>query len=193
MRRNFSGTIALSGSIANGASILAAQAMGADLAYMRHALHRHAEANASPTYKQMLVDTAASDIVYSSLFTGVHGNYLGPSIVGAGLDPKNLPEGDKTKMSFGSGGSSKSKAWRDIWGAGQGVGSINDIPTVADCVAPAGGVCSRCSGAVRAHVRRCTVAGCAVGRRNGYRLPAITWFCTPHRRAGALGRDACRR
>ena len=135
VRRLFPGTIALSGAIANGASILAAQAMGADLAYIGTRFIATREANARPEYKQMLVDTAASDIVYSSLFTGVLGNYLGPSIVGAGLDPKNLPAGDKTKMSFGSGGSSKSKAWRDIWGAGQGVGSIGDIPSVAECVA----------------------------------------------------------
>lgn len=135
VRRLFSGTIALSGSIANGASILAAQAMGADLAYIGTRFIATQEANASPAYKKMLVDTGAGDIVYSSLFTGVRGNYLGPSIVAAGLDPRNLPEGDKTTMSFGSGGSSKSKAWRDIWGAGQGVGSIHDVPTVADCVA----------------------------------------------------------
>lgn len=134
VRRLFSGTIALSGSIANGASILAAQAMGADLAYIGTRFIATQEANASPAYKKMLVDTRAGDIVYSSLFTGVLGNYLGPSIVAAGLDPRNLPEGDKTTMSFGSGGSHKSKAWRDIWGAGQGVGSIHDVPTVADCV-----------------------------------------------------------
>jgi nitronate monooxygenase len=135
VRRQFPGTIALSGAIANGASILAAQAMGADLAYLGTRFIATREANANPEYKKMLVDTAAGDIVYSSLFTGVHGNYLGPSIAASGLDPKNLPEGDKTKMSFGSGGSSKNKVWRDIWGAGQGVGSIHDVPTVADCVA----------------------------------------------------------
>jgi nitronate monooxygenase len=135
VRRRFSGTIALSGAIANGASILAAQAMGADLAYIGTRFVATREANASPAYKQMLVDTAANDIVYSSLFTGVHGNYLGPSIAASGLDPKNLPEGDKSKMSFGSGGSSKNKVWRDIWGAGQGVGSIDDIPSVEECVA----------------------------------------------------------
>ncbi len=131
----FKGTIALSGAIANGASVLAAQAAGADLAYIGTRFIATKEANARPEYKQMLVETSASDIVYSSLFTGVHGNYLGPSIVNSGLDPKNLPEGSKTTMSFGSGGSSKSKAWRDIWGAGQGVGSIGEVMSVADAVA----------------------------------------------------------
>jgi nitronate monooxygenase len=135
VRRRFSGTIALSGAIANGASILAAQAMGADLAYVGTRFVATQEANAQPEYKQMLVEASAGDIVYSSLFSGVHGNYLGPSIVAAGLDPKSLPEGDKSKMSFGSGGSSRSKVWRDIWGAGQGVGSIIDVPDVAECVA----------------------------------------------------------
>lgn len=135
VKRWFKGTIALSGAIANGASILAAQAAGADLAYIGTRFIATQEANARPEYKQMLVDTAASDIVYSSLFTGVHGNYLGPSIVASGLDPKNLPEGSKTAMSFGSGGTSKNKVWRDIWGAGQGVGSISEIMSVAECVA----------------------------------------------------------
>lgn len=135
VRKRFTGTIALSGAIANGASILAAQAMGADLAYMGTRFIATREANAKADYKQMLVETAAGDIVYSSLFTGVQGNYLGPSIAAAGLDPKNLPQADKSTMNFGSGGDSKSKAWRDIWGAGQGVGSIADVPSVADCVA----------------------------------------------------------
>jgi nitronate monooxygenase len=134
VRRFYQGTVVLSGAIANGRGILAAQAIGADLAYMGTRFIATNEANASPEYKQMLVDTAASDIVYSSLFTGVHGNYLKPSIVKAGLDPDNLPEADKSKMSFGSGGSSKSKAWRDIWGAGQGVGSIHEILPVAELV-----------------------------------------------------------
>jgi nitronate monooxygenase len=134
VRRWFKGTIALSGAIANGAAILAAQAMGADLAYMGTRFIATREANALPEYKRMLVETTAKDIVYSSLFTGVHGNYLRPSIVAAGLDPDNLPASDKSKMNFGSGGSSRSKAWRDIWGAGQGVGSISDVPSVADCV-----------------------------------------------------------
>ncbi|KAB2913994.1 MAG: nitronate monooxygenase [Hyphomicrobiaceae bacterium] len=135
VRQRFPGTIALSGAIANGASILAAQAMGADLAYIGTRFVATHEANAQPEYKKMLVDAAASDIVYSSLFSGVHGNYLAPSITAAGLDPRNLPEGDKSKMSFGSGGSSKSRVWRDIWGAGQGVGSIADVPSIAECVA----------------------------------------------------------
>ncbi|MFN4275425.1 MAG: NAD(P)H-dependent flavin oxidoreductase [Ferrovibrio sp.] len=135
VREFFDGPIALSGSITRGNQVLAAQAMGADFAYIGTRFIATQEANAVPEYKQMLVDTAANDIVYSSLFTGVHGNYLKPSIVNAGLDPDNLPEADKNTMSFGSGGSSKSKAWRDIWGAGQGVGSIKDVPSVADLVA----------------------------------------------------------
>lgn len=135
IREFFDGPIALSGSITRGNQVLAAQAMGADFAYIGTRFIATQEANAVPEYKQMLVDTAANDIVYSSLFTGVHGNYLKPSIAQAGLDPDNLPEADKNTMSFGSGGSSKSKAWRDIWGAGQGVGSIHDVPTVADLVA----------------------------------------------------------
>ena len=134
IRRFYQGTIALSGAIANGRAILAAQAIGADLAYMGTRFIATHEANAQPQYKQMLVDTAAQDIVYSSLFTGVHGNYLKPSIVNAGLDPDNLPAADKTTMSFGPGGSSKSKAWRDIWGAGQGVGSIEQVLPVAELV-----------------------------------------------------------
>ena len=88
-----------------------------------------------PGYKDMIVDSAASDIVYSNLFTGVHGNYLAPSIAAAGLDPANLPQSDKSKMNFGSGGNMKQKAWRDIWGAGQGVGQVADAPTVADLIA----------------------------------------------------------
>ncbi|KAB2919782.1 MAG: nitronate monooxygenase [Hyphomicrobiaceae bacterium] len=135
VRQWFKGTIALSGAIANGASILSAQAMGADLAYMGTRFIATREANAKPEYKRMLVEASASDIVYSSLFTGVHGNYLKPSIAAAGLDPDNLPEGDKTKMDFGSGGNMKSKAWRDIWGAGQGVGSIGEVVSVEECVA----------------------------------------------------------
>ncbi|WP_298726090.1 nitronate monooxygenase family protein [uncultured Ferrovibrio sp.] len=135
VRQFFDGPVVLSGSITNGNQILAAQAMGADFAYMGTRFIATKEANAQPEYKQMLVDTSASDIVYSSLFTGVHGNYLKPSIAKAGLDPDNLPEADKSTMSFGSGGSSKSKIWRDIWGAGQGVGSIHDIPSVSELVA----------------------------------------------------------
>ena len=134
VREWFKGTIAVSGSIASGGSILAAQAMGADLAYIGTRFIATEEANADPRYKQMLIDTTANDIVYSNLFTGVHGNYLAPSISAAGLDPANLPESDKSKMDFGSGGNMAKKAWRDIWGAGQGVGQIKDSPKVADVV-----------------------------------------------------------
>lgn len=135
VRAWFDKTILLSGSIANGASVLAAQAMGADLAYLGTRFIASTEANADPRYKQMLVDAVAHDIIYSNLFTGVHGNYLGPSITAAGLDPANLPEADKSKMNFGSGGNTEKKAWRDIWGAGQGVGQIQDVVPVADIVA----------------------------------------------------------
>ena len=134
IRDFYDGPIILSGSIAKGEQILAAQAMGADLAYMGTRFISTHEANADEAYKQMLVDTRADDIVYSNLFTGVHGNYLKPSIQNAGMDPNNLPEGDKSSMKFGSGGSNKSKAWRDIWGAGQGVGSIGAITSTAEAV-----------------------------------------------------------
>lgn len=134
IRRIFKGPIALAGAIANGQSILAAQALGADFAYMGTRFIATQEANAVDAYKQMLVDTRAEDIVYSSLFTGVPGNYLKPSIAAAGMDPDNLPSADKSKMDFGSGGNSAAKAWRDIWGAGQGVGSIDSVPSVAALV-----------------------------------------------------------
>jgi nitronate monooxygenase len=134
IRRIFQGPIALAGAIANGRAILAAQAMGADFAYMGTRFIATQEANAVDAYKQMLVDTRAEDIVYSSLFTGVPGNYLKPSIAAAGMDPDNLPSADKSKMDFGSGGNSAAKAWRDIWGAGQGVGSIDSVPSVATLV-----------------------------------------------------------
>lgn len=134
IRAFYDGPIILSGSITKGEQILAAQAMGADLAYMGTRFIATHEANADAAYKQMLVETTADDIVYSNLFTGVHGNYLKPSIVNAGMDPDNLPEGDKSSMKFGSGGSSKSKAWRDIWGAGQGVGSIAAVTSTAEAV-----------------------------------------------------------
>jgi nitronate monooxygenase len=104
------------------------------MAYMGTRFIATAEANADPAYKAALVEHAAHDIVYSNLFTGVHGNYLGPSIVAAGLDPDNLPQSDKTKMNFGSGGNTKAKAWRDIWGSGQGIGQIADAPPVAELV-----------------------------------------------------------
>ncbi len=137
VRRIFDGTIALSGAIATGKSILAAQALGADLAYMGTRFVATREANAADAYKQMIVDSAAADIVYSPLFTGVHGNYLKASIAAAGLDPDNLPTADKHKMNFASG-TAKAKAWRDIWGAGQGVGSMHDVPAVAELVARLG-------------------------------------------------------
>jgi nitronate monooxygenase len=135
VREWFDGPVLLSGAIATGDGVLAAQAMGADLAYLGSAFIATIEANADPAYKQALVDYAASDIVYTNLFTGVHGNYLKPSIEAAGMDPDNLPESDPSKMNFGSGGSSKSKAWKDIWGCGQGINAIKTIAPVADFVA----------------------------------------------------------
>ncbi len=135
LRQWFSGPIALSGAISNGSAVLAAQALGADLAYIGSLFIAAHEANAQDGYKRMIVESHASDIVYSNLFTGVHGNYLRPSIVAAGLDPDNLPESDATKMSFGSGGSSKAKAWRDIWGCGQGVGAVDAVAPAAEQVA----------------------------------------------------------
>ena len=135
LRTFWDGPIALSGSIANGRSILAAQALGADFAYMGTRFIATKEANAAEAYKRALTEAhGGGDIVYTNLFTGVHGNYLRSSILAAGLDPENLPQSDKTKMNFGSGGNTKQKAWRDIWGAGQGVGQIEDIPTVAELV-----------------------------------------------------------
>ncbi|MBN9530816.1 MAG: nitronate monooxygenase [Alphaproteobacteria bacterium] len=134
MREIFDGPIALSGAIADGRGILGAQAIGADLAYMGTRFIATKEANASEAYKQALVDSTADEIVYSPLFTGVHGNYLRRSIVNAGLDPDNLPTADKTTMNFGSGGNTDAKAWRDIWGAGQSVAGITDVPTVAELV-----------------------------------------------------------
>ena len=131
-RRLFDGPIVLSGAIANGGSILAAQAMGADLAYLGTRFIATREAHASDAYKQAIVNASASDIVYTNLFTGVHGNYIRESIVNAGLDPDALPESDKSKMNFAG---DKAKAWKDIWGAGQGVGLMNDVPDVAELVA----------------------------------------------------------
>jgi nitronate monooxygenase len=133
VRRFFSGPLVLSGAIASGGGVLAAQAMGADLAYVGTRFIASREAHAVPEYKQALVDSAAADIIYSDLFSGVHGNYLRASIVRAGLDPDHLPPGDKRAMDFKSGGS-KTKTWKDIWGAGQGVGLIDDIPTTAEIV-----------------------------------------------------------
>ncbi|OYY64275.1 nitronate monooxygenase family protein [Sphingomonas sp. 28-62-11] len=131
IRQWFDGPLALSGSIANGSAILAAQAMGADLAYIGSAFIATDEANADAAYKQSIVDSKASDIVYSNLFTGVHGNYLRSSIEAAGLDPDNLPEGDLSTMNFGGDNGSKAKAWRDIWGSGQGIGVVNAVESVA--------------------------------------------------------------
>ena len=134
VRETFDGTIILSGSMSRGNDALAAQAIGADLAYIGTRFIATREANAPEGYKQMIVDSAAKDIVYTSLFTGVHGSYLRGSIVNAGLDPDDLPEADKSTMDFGSGGGAKAKAWRDIWGAGQGVGTMHDVPSVSELV-----------------------------------------------------------
>lgn len=135
IRQFFDGPLLLSGAIATGRGILAAQALGADLAYMGSAFIATKEANAPEAYKQMIVDSTAGDIVYSNLFTGVLGNYLKGSIVKAGLDPDNLAQSDPTKMSFGGGEGSKAKAWKDIWGAGQGVGGVHEVVSTADLVA----------------------------------------------------------
>ncbi len=135
LRTWFDGPIALSGAIANGAAILGAQAMGADLAYIGSAFIATKEANAAQGYKDMIVESSGEDIVYSNLFTGVHGNYLRPSILAAGLDPDNLPEADPSKMNFGSGGNTKAKAWKDIWGCGQGIGAVEEILGAGELVA----------------------------------------------------------
>lgn len=135
IRQWFDGPLLLSGSIATGDAVLAAQAMGADMGYIGSAFIATDEANADQAYKQMIVDSYANDIVYSNLFTGVHGNYLKPSIENAGLDPNNLPESDPSKMNFGSGGDQDSKAWKDIWGCGQGIGAVKTIGPAADLVA----------------------------------------------------------
>jgi nitronate monooxygenase len=134
VRKFFAGPLILSGAIASGDAILAAQAMGADLAYIGSRWLATKEANVSEEYRQAIIESSAADVVYTNLFTGVHGNYLKKSIINAGLDPDNLPEADKTKMNFGSGGDTKAKAWRDIWGAGQGVGLMDDVPSVAEMV-----------------------------------------------------------
>jgi len=130
----FDGTVILSGAIGDGHAVAASLALGADFAYMGTRFIATREANADPEYKKMLEESAADDIVYSSLFTGVHGNYLKPSISNAGMDPENLPSADKSSMNFGSGGNTKSKAWKDIWGSGQGIGRIYDSPPVSDLV-----------------------------------------------------------
>jgi nitronate monooxygenase len=132
IRQWFDGPLVLSGSIATGRAILAAQAIGADLAYLGSAFIATQEANASDDYKASIVDSSANDIIYTNLFTGVHGNYLRSSIERAGLDPANLPESDPSKMDFG--GNTAAKAWRDIWGSGQGIGAVDSVPTVASFV-----------------------------------------------------------
>lgn len=134
IRQFHDGPLLLSGSIATGGSVAAALAIGADLAYIGTRFIACKEANAEEGYKQEIIDSAGEDIVYSSLFTGVHGNYLKGSIEKAGLDPNNLPSADKKSMNFGSGGNTEAKAWKDIWGAGQGVGSVHDAPSMQDIV-----------------------------------------------------------
>ncbi|MGE4429785.1 MAG: NAD(P)H-dependent flavin oxidoreductase [Sphingobium sp.] len=136
IRQWFDGPLALSGAIAHGRSILAAQAMGADVAYIGSAFIATQESRAIAAYKEGIAAGQASDIVYTNLFTGIHGNYLRPSIIAAGLDPDHLPQSDPTKMDFGSGGNQAAKAWRDIWGSGQGIGAI-------DAVLPAGEMIAR--------------------------------------------------
>ena len=134
LREWFDGPLALSGAIANGRAILGAQAMGADLAYIGSAFIATREANALQAYKEMIVASSGDDIVYSNLFTGVHGNYLRPSIERAGLDPDSLPQADPSKMNFGSGGNTEVKAWKDIWGCGQGIGAIKSIQSAGELV-----------------------------------------------------------
>ncbi len=131
IRQWFDGPLALSGSIATGGAVLAAQAMGADFAYIGSAFIATEEARASQDYKQAIVDCNSDDVVYTNLFTGVHGNYLAPSIRNAGLDPAALPESDPSKMNFGSGAA---KAWKDIWGCGQGIGAITQVQTAGELI-----------------------------------------------------------
>ena len=135
IREWFDGPLALSGSIANGAAVLAAEAMGADFGYIGSAFIATEEARAVEGYKEMIVESEAADIVYSNLFTGVHGNYLRPSIVRAGMDPDNLPTSDPSAMNFGSGGNTEAKAWKDIWGCGQGIGAVKAVLPAAKLVA----------------------------------------------------------
>ncbi len=135
IREWFDGPLALSGAIATGQAVLAAQAMGADFAYIGSPFIATVEARADQRYKEMIVACTSADIVYSDLFTGVSGNYLKPSIAAAGLDPDNLPKGDYSTMNFGSGGNTEKKAWRDIWGCGQGIAAVKAIVPAADYVA----------------------------------------------------------
>ncbi len=135
IREFFDGTLVLAGAMSSGADVLAAQAIGADMAYIGTRFLATTEANALPDYKQMIVESSADDVVYTSLFTGVKGNYLKRSVAAAGLDPDDLPEADKSKMNFGSGGNMEKKAWRDIWSGGQGIGNIHDVLPVREVVA----------------------------------------------------------
>lgn len=132
IRQWFDGPVALSGAISTGDAVLAAQAMGADFAYIGSAFIATEEARAAEAYKQAIVDSNSDDIVYSNLFTGVHGNYLAPSIRNAGMDPDHLPESDPSKMNFAG---DKTKAWKDIWGCGQGIGAVTKVQTAADYIA----------------------------------------------------------
>jgi nitronate monooxygenase len=132
VRKMFDGPLVLSGAIATGDAVLAAQAMGADFAYIGSRWLATTESNVDDGYRQAILESSAADVIYTDLFTGVHGNYLRKSIVAAGFDPDNLPQADKSAMNFGSGGSSKAKAWRDIWGAGQGVGLMDSVLSVED-------------------------------------------------------------
>ena len=135
LREWFDGPLLLSGSIANGGAVLAAQAMGADAAYIGSPFIATVEANADERYKEMIVASASKDIIYSNLFTGVHGNYLKPSIEASGLDPDNLPQSDPSAMNFGSGGNAEAKAWKDIWGCGQGIGAVKAVTPAGELVA----------------------------------------------------------
>ncbi len=135
VRKFWQGMVCLAGSIATGDGVLAAEAMGADFAYLGTRFVATQEANSTDGYRQGIVESAAADVIYTNLFTGVHGNYLKKSIVNAGLDPDNLPTSDASKMNFGSGGNTKAKAWKDVWGAGQGVGLMHDVPPTAELVA----------------------------------------------------------
>jgi nitronate monooxygenase len=135
IREWFDGPLALSGAISTGRAVLAAQAMGADFGYIGSAFIATTEARAMEGYKQMITESAGDDIIYTNLFTGVHGNYLRPSVVRAGLDPDNLPVSDPSKMNFGSGGNTKAKAWKDIWGCGQGIGQVKSVVSAGELVA----------------------------------------------------------
>jgi nitronate monooxygenase len=135
IRQFFDGTLVLAGAMTSGADVLAAQAIGADLAYLGTRFLATKEAHVLPEYKQMIVESGSDEVVYTSLFTGVKGNYLRKSVAAAGFDPDNLPEADKSKMNFGSGGNTDKKAWRDIWSAGQGVGNIHEVLSTRALVA----------------------------------------------------------